>query len=98
VAHFNYDLNGLLMVCAEDRPTGRRIEHRIDLATSDAPDHLSVEARSIYRRLTALARHPDVCDEDREKAEQLLRRARQEPDSAWMDEAVEVLYRMDPEY
>ena len=36
--------------------------------------------------------------EDRDKAEQLLRRARQEPDSAWMDEAVEVLYRIDPEY
>jgi molecular chaperone DnaK len=98
LVHFNYDLNGLLTVCAEDRPTGRRIEHRIDLATSDAPDHLSVDARSIYRRLVALARHPDVRGEDRERADQLLRRARQEPDSAWMEEAVEVLYRIDPEY
>lgn len=98
LVHFNYDLNGLLTACAEDRPTGRRIEHLIDLATSDTPDHLSVEARAIYRRLTALARQPAVGGEDRETAEQLLRRARQEPDSAWMDEAVEVLYRIDPEY
>jgi molecular chaperone DnaK len=98
LVHFNYDLNGLLTVCAEDRPTGRRIEHRIDLATSDAPDHLSVEERSIYRRLIALARHPDVRGEDRANAEHLLRRARQDPDSAWMDEAVEVLYRVDTEY
>jgi molecular chaperone DnaK (HSP70) len=98
LVHFNYDLTGLLTVCAEDRPTGRRIEHRIDLATSEAPDHLSVEARSIYRRLVVLARHPDVRDEDRETAEQLLRRAREEPDSAWLDEAVEVLDRIDTEY
>jgi molecular chaperone DnaK (HSP70) len=98
LVHFNYDLDGLLTACAEDRPTGRRIEHRLDLANSDAPDHLSVEARSIYRRLTALARQPEVRGEDRETADQLLRRARQEPDSAWMDEAVEFLYRIDPEY
>jgi hypothetical protein len=57
-----------------------------------------VEARSIYRRLIILAPNPDVRGEDRENAEQFLRRTRQEPDSAWMDKAVEVLYRIDPEY
>lgn len=99
LVHFDYDLNGLLRVRAEDRPTGRAVEHRIDLATSEMPDHLSAEARSLFRRLAVLARHPELEEEDRKKAEQLLGMARQGAmDHGWDEEAVELLYRIDPEY
>ena len=46
-----------------DRPTGRTVEHRIDMATRAAapvPDGISVEERGIFRRLWAVSRREEV--------------------------------------
>ena len=102
LVHFDYDLNGLLTVRAEDRPTGRTVEHRIDMATRAAapvPDGISVEERGIFRRLWAVSRREEVDAADREKAQLLVERAqRLDTGPQWLDEALELLYRIDPEY
>lgn len=96
---FNYDLDGLLRVGAEDRPTGRAIEHRIDLATGDAPDGMSSEALALFRRLATLEHGSEIDDQGRAAATDLLDRARRGEDEAgWTEAAVELLYRIDPEY
>ncbi len=102
LVHFDYDLNGLLTVRAEDRPTGRTVEHRIDMAGIAAlpiPDHLSVEARGVFRRLQAIMRRGDIAAKDRDRAGVLAQRAQDGPEEpGWLDEALELLYRIDPEY
>ena len=102
LVHFDYDLNGLLTVRAEDRPTGRTVEHRIDMATpmeAFVPDGVSVEERGIFRRLWAVAQRDEVGAADRERARLLMDRAqRLETGSQWLEEALELLYRVDTEY
>jgi hypothetical protein len=102
LVHFDYDLDGPLKVRAEDRPTGRAVEHQIDMAGKaeiTVPDNLSVEERGVYRRLAALARRAEISEGDRARAKSLTERAPQESGNAkWLEEALELLYRIDPEY
>lgn len=102
LVHFDYDLNGMLRVRAEDRPSGRTIEHRIEVTGSAEPilpAGLSVDERGAFRRLSFLNRQSDLGDAVRREISDLIERAVSgETGEEWLQQAVEVLYRHDPEY